>query len=123
MSDISKNESRSGSLKISQDVVASIAGYTATDIEGVVCLAPVSYNYLAGWLWEKQTVKPISIVINDGVAVIDIRLCIKSGVKIPELSRQVQSAVKEAVQNMTGVIVSKVNLHITNIAFAEDTAV
>ena len=31
-----------GSLKISQDVIASIAGYTAADTEGVASLAPMS---------------------------------------------------------------------------------
>ena len=121
MSDM-HNEPNAGSLKISHDVIASIAGYTATEIEGVASLAPMSSNPV-GWLLEKQTVKPVSISINGGVAVIDIRLCINNGVKIPELSKKVQVAVKEAVQNMTGILVSKVNLHIAGIAFAEDQTV
>lgn len=121
MSDMNK-QLNTGSLKISHDVVASIAGYTATEIEGVASLAPMSTNPV-GWLLEKQTVKPVSIALSDGVATIDIRLCIENGVKLPELSKKVQTAVKEAVQNMTGIVVSKVNLHIAGISFAEDQAV
>ncbi len=111
--------SNAGSLKISQEVIASIAGYTATDMEGVAALAPVPAN-LSGWL-ERQPLRPVSIQLEDGVAVIDIRLRVKHGVKIPELSRKLQSNVKEAVQNMTGVVVSKVNLQIAGVDF-EDTA-
>ncbi len=121
MSDNSKG-SGAGSLKISHDVVASIAGYTATEIQGVAGLASISTN-LAGWLWEKQIAKPVTVTISDGVAVIDISLVIRSGVKIPAVSKQVQAAVKEAVQNMTGIVVSRVNLHISGIHFADSAAV
>ena len=115
-----KYVSNAGSLKISQEVIASIAGYTATDMEGVSALATVPQN-LTGWL-EKQPLRPVSIQLNDGVAVIDIRLRIRHGAKIPELCRKLQANVKEAVQNMTGVVVSKVNLQITGVDFAEDAA-
>lgn len=107
-----------GSLKISQEVIASIAGYTATETEGVASLAAVPAN-LTGWL-EKQPLRPVSIQLDDGVAVIDIRLRVKHGAKIPELSRKLQSNVKEAVQNMTGVVVSKVNLQIAGVDFTEE---
>ena len=58
-----------GSLKISQDVIASIAGYAAADTEGVASLAPVSRS-ISGLFREKQPLKPISIQLEDGVAVI-----------------------------------------------------
>ncbi|MEG0541224.1 MAG: Asp23/Gls24 family envelope stress response protein [Angelakisella sp.] len=107
-----------GSLKISQEVIASIAEYTVNEIEGVAGLAPITPSF-TGWLLEKQTIKPVSIVITEGVAVIDIRICIKNDVRIPELSKKLQAAVKEAVQNMTGIVVSRVNLHIAGIVFPE----
>lgn len=116
MSEIYKESG--GSLKISHDVIASIAGYTATEIEGVASLASISSS-LAGWLWERQVISPVTVNINDGVAVIDISLNIESGAKIPDVSKRVQSAVKEAVQNMTGIVVARVNLHISGIRFAE----
>lgn len=109
-----------GSLKISQEVIASIAEYTVNEIEGVAGLAPISPS-LTGWLLEKQTIRPVSIVINEGVAVIDVRICIKNDVRIPELSKKLQAAVKESVQNMTGIVVSRVNLHIAGIVFPDAT--
>ena len=44
---------------------------------------------------------------------------IKAGVNIPETAEKIQSAVKEAVQNMTGIAVSRVNINIAGIVFAE----
>lgn len=113
-----KTQNSAGSLKISQEVIASIAEYTMNEIDGVAGLAPLSPS-LTGWLLEKQTVRPVSITISDGVAVIDLRICVKHHVKIPELSQKLQTAVKEAVQNMTGVVVSRVNLYIAGIVFPE----
>ena len=107
-----------GSLKISQEVIASIAEYTLAEIEGVAGLAPISPS-ATGWLLEKQTIRPISIVLTEGVAVIDIRIMVKNDVKIPELSAKIQTAVKEAVQNMTGIVVDSVNLHIAGIVFKD----
>ncbi len=108
-------ENASGSLKISTDVVASIAEYAVKEIEGVACLAPIVSN-IGGWLLEKQTIRPISIQMNDGLVTIDIRLLVEPNAKIPALSRKLQEAVKEAVQNMTGIVVSQVNLYIAGVA-------
>ena len=110
------NSPTAGSLKISQEVIASISGYTATDTEGVASLATLGLTERL----SKKPVRPVSIQLTDGVAVIDIRLRVKNGAKIPELSRKLQSSVKEAVQNMTGVVVSKVNLQIAGVDFSDE---
>lgn len=111
------NTQSAGNLKISQNVIASIAGYTATETEGVASLATVG---ITGRLGKKPT-RPVSIRMgDDGAAVIDIRVKIKHGAKIPELSRRLQSSVKDAVQNATGIYVSKVNLQIAGVDFSEE---
>lgn len=115
------HENTAGSLKISADVVASIAEYAVKEIEGVACLAPIVSN-IGGWLLEKQTIKPISIQMTDGVAAIDIRLLVEPNAKIPVLSRKLQEAVKEAVQNMTGIVVSRVNLYIAGVSLVRASA-
>lgn len=75
-------ENTAGSLKISSEVVASIAEYAVKEVEGVACLAPIVSN-IGGWLLEKQTIKPISIQMNEGKATIDIRLLVEPNAKIP----------------------------------------
>ena len=108
-------ENTAGSLKISSEVVASIAEYAVKEVEGVACLAPIVSN-IGGWLLEKQTIKPISIQMNEGKATIDIRLLVEPNAKIPVLSRKLQEAVKDAVQSMTGIEVATVNLYIAGVS-------
>ena len=107
-----------GNLKISREVIATIARYAALEIEGVDSLASFAPN-LKGWLLKKQSAKPIGIDLSDDVAVIELHVNIKAGVNIPETAEKIQSAVKEAVQNMTGIAVSRVNINIAGIVFAE----
>ena len=105
-----------GNLKISRDVLATIARYATMEIEGVASLASFTTN-IRGWLLIKQSAKPITIDLNDDIAAIDIHVNIKAGVNIPQTAEKIQSAVKEAVQNMTGIAVSRVNINIAEIVF------
>ena len=107
-----------GNLKISRDVIAKIARFDAIEIEGVDSLASFTTNH-KGWLIKKQSAKPIAIDLSDDIAVIDIHVNIKSGVNIPQVAEKIQAAVKEAVQNMTGIAVSRVNIDIAGIVFDE----
>ena len=59
--------------------------------------------------------KPISVELNDDVAEISVNVVVKYGCKIPQLSEKVQENVKNAVQNMTCITVSKVNVIVTGV--------
>ena len=50
---------------------------------------------------------------------ISIHLNVKAGVNIPQVSEKVQAAVKDAVQTMTGIAVSRVNIVVAGIVFDE----
>lgn len=116
---IDKNYTETGSLKISEDVLAAIAANAAKEIKGVagLLLRPIPENI--GILHKKKVDKGIRLSVKDGEAVIDIYVSIYNGVKIPETSEQIQAKVKEAIQNMTGITVSKVNVHISSLVIAE----
>lgn len=105
-----------GTLRISQDVIATIASCAATEIHGVAGLS--TYTSSIKNLLSKNAVnKSIVVDLGDDVAVIDVHLNLMAGTKIPAVSETVQRAVKEAVQNMTGITVSKVNVFIGDITF------
>ena len=111
-----ENTQPNGNLKISREVISTIAKYAALEVEGVASLASFTAN-LKGWLLRRKSAKPINIDLTDYVARIDLHINVKAGVKIPELAEKVQAAVKEAVQNMTGIAVSHVNIEISDIIF------
>ncbi len=110
-----------GSLKISQEVIASITKYAACEIEGIHSLAdsrlPIKSLSKSG-----ITTRPILINLNDDVAIIDVSVIVKAGYKIRTVSEELQKAVKDAIQNMTGITVSKVNVHIEGIQFQQESA-
>ena len=101
-------------LKISEDVVASIATIAAKEVEGVAELAVAPAN-LKGLFKSKSIKTSVEVDLNDGVAIIDIYLKIKYGAKVQPVSNEIQKKVKDSVQNMTGIAVSKVNIHISGI--------
>jgi Uncharacterized protein conserved in bacteria len=108
-----------GSLKISEDVLAAIAGNATKEIKGVagLSLRPAQDGFKI--FHKKNTGKAIRLEIKDGDAIIDIFVSLYSGIGIPDTSEQIQARVKETVQNMTGITVSKVNVHISGLIFAE----
>ena len=109
-----------GSVIISEDVIASIATNAAKDIDGVSSFSnrPVDVvsTIKSGSL---KVMSPVRIVQNGDDITVNIYLNLEPNKKIKEVSQEVQSGVKEAVQNMTGRLVSKVNVIVAGIDFEE----
>ena len=59
------------------------------------------------------------VEMRDGTAELTLNLVVKFGAKIPAVAEKVQENVKSAVQNMTNVTVSRVNLVIAGLAAEE----
>lgn len=106
-----------GTLRISQDVIATIATTTTTEIDGVAGMAPFASGLTSGWIWRAKSSRPVIVDLHDGIAGIDIHVNLVYGTRIPEVSSKIQQAVKDAVQNMTGVAVTKVNVYIAGVVF------
>lgn len=111
-------EQNSGNVKISDDVVASIAGIAAGEIDGVCGMAGGIAGELAEFLGTKKNPKKgVKIDIKPEGATIDLYIIVEFGKRIPELAWSVQENVKNSVETMTGIDVLKVNVHIEGISF------
>ena len=106
--------SQGGALKISHDVLATIARVAALEIEGVAGLAEES----GGFSLRRLRKKPVEIVLNNDFAEIDMHLSLMMGSCIGDVSAAVQTNVKDNVQTMTGIVVSKVNIYVDEVEFA-----
>ncbi len=111
-------QQETGNLKISEDVVASITNIASKEIEGVAELAVAPAN-IKGLFKSKAVKSSVEVDLNDGVAIIDVYLKLKYGAKVQAVSQEIQKKVKDSVQNMTGIAVSKVNVHIAGIVIDE----
>jgi len=107
-------KTNSGNIVISTDVVEKIALTAATDVTGVAGVVSKPQD-IKSIIRSKSVVKPVVCTSKDNQYVIDIFLKVKEGVKLSELATKVQKNIKEAVQNMTGTVVSKINVHICEI--------
>lgn len=110
------HESAVGTLRISKEVLVTIAATAASEVTGVdsVAASPVDFK---GMLSRRSFPKAVSIALNDDMAEITLHLVLKHGVKIPVVSEKVQRAVKESIQSMTAITVSKVNIVVEGIAY------
>ena len=103
-----------GNLVISEDVIASIALNAAKDDEGVSSFAARTPDVHSIFkLGEGAANQPgVRVLSSDNDVKIYIHVNIAPGTKIPKVAADIQKNVKNAVQSMTGKMVSKVNVSI-----------
>ncbi|MFG6383963.1 MAG: Asp23/Gls24 family envelope stress response protein [Lachnospiraceae bacterium] len=104
-----------GEVRIADEVVAIIAGLAATEVEGVSSMAGNITNELVSKLGMKNLSKGIKVDVKEHIVRVDVALYIRFGYAIPEVSNKVQERVKSAIENMTGLEVSSVNIRIAGV--------
>jgi uncharacterized alkaline shock family protein YloU len=111
-----KEEIDMGIVKISDEVVGIIAGLATTEIKGIVGMsAGLSGGFTQILSGKKNLSKGVKVNVGESSAAIDLYVVVEYGVRIPEVAVQVQDNVKKAVESMTGLIVSAVNIHVQNV--------
>lgn len=114
--DLQNMDLQGGSLQISTEVIAKIARCAALEVEGVAEVSCGTQNKKLKDLLEASIQPPVAVEMRDGTAELTLHLIMASGARIPAVAEKVQENVKSAVQNMTSVTVSRVNLVITGLA-------
>lgn len=110
-----------GNVKISVEVVSTIAGIATSEVNGVAGM----YGTFAGGIAEmlgakKSPSKGVKVDMEGNTASIDLYIVVEYGVRIPELAWEIQENVKNSVETMTGLDVQKVNIHIEGVSFEKD---
>ena len=118
-----RSENGEGQISFADDVVAVIAGLAAIEIDGVVAMSGGVADGIAEMLGRKNLTRGVKVEVGSSEAAIDLDLIARYGACIPEVARKVQENVKTAVQNMTNVTVSRVDLVIAGLAPAQDAAI
>ena len=109
-----------GDIRVSEEVVAIIAGLAATEVEGVSSMAGNITNEIVSKLGMKNLSKGIFVEVLDGEIKVDVALNIAYGYAIPEISAKVQEKVKSSVENMTGLTVAVVNIRIASVDMGDN---
>lgn len=111
------NQSDVGALKISEDVVAVIAGVAAAEVKGVTGMSGGIVGDISEILGKKNLSKGVKVDIGGKETSINMHVVVEYGVRIPEVAQKVQEKVKRAVEDMTGLKVREVNIHIQGVSF------
>ncbi len=106
-----------GKIIFATDVIATIAGLAATEVEGVDSLSGTVVEGITGMLGKKNLTKGIKVEVKEDEVALDMSLSVKYGTKIHGVCYKVQQSVKNAIETMTGLRVVTVNVTVQSVTF------
>ena len=103
-------------IKIASDVIAVISGVAVSEVKGVFAMA----GGFAGGISEvlkgkKNLAKGIKVEATEKTAKIDVNIIVEYGSRIPDVAFEIQNRVKKSVEEMTGLKVEEVNVHVQGV--------
>ena len=104
-----------GEVRVADEVVAIIAGLAATEVEGVESMAGNITNELVSKLGMKNLSKGVKVHVGENDVTVNLALNLKYGTQIPAVSAKVQDKVKSAIETMTGLSVTEVNIKVASV--------
>ena len=108
----------SGSLQISTEAVAKIARLAALEVDGVAAVAAGGAQSVRGLLSKTSLHNPVTVELQDGIARLRVHILAVYGAKVMQVCEKVQENVKQTVQNMTGITVSRVDVIVAGLGEA-----
>ncbi|MBQ8109740.1 MAG: Asp23/Gls24 family envelope stress response protein [Clostridia bacterium] len=121
-SDVKLNENPNGTVSFATEVVATIAGLAATEVDGVASMISPSSG-LADMFTRKSNrnlTKGVRIDLADNKVSVDITITVDYGSPVPDVARNIQENVKKAIETMSGLDVRNVDVHVTGISFEKE---
>ncbi len=116
ITEIEEIEEKNDGIKIANDVVAVIAGVAISEVPGVASMS----GGFAGGITEvlsgrKNLSKGVKVEADEKEVKIDVNIIVEYGSRIPDVAFEIQNRVKKSVENMTGLKVSEVNVHVQGV--------
>ena len=108
-----------GSVRIADEVISIIAGLAATEIQGVAGMSGGLVGGIADLLGKKNLSKGVKVHIGEKQVAIDLYVIMEYGVSIPDIAIKIQEKVKDSVENMSGMQVMEINIHVEGISTIE----
>lgn len=120
---VEANVNAGGTIRIADEVVSIIAGLAATEVDGISAMSGGLAGGIAEILGKKNFAKGVKVEVGEREAAVDLYIIVEYGVRIPDVALTVQENVKKAIENMTGLNVVEVNVHVQGVGFPEDNKV
>ena len=109
-------EGTNDGIKIANDVIAVIAGVAVSEVPGVASMSGGFAGGISEVLSGKKNLsKGIKVDAGEKEVKIDVNIIVEYGSRIPDVAFEIQNRVKKSVENMTGLKVSEVNVHVQGV--------
>jgi uncharacterized alkaline shock family protein YloU len=106
----------SGKTTIAAEVLVSIAKLTTLDVSGVSHLTPPPGNI--GRLFKNTSNDGVRIIVEEDTVFLDLFVVLKRDINIRDVCHTIQSRVTRAIQEMVGMEVGRVNVHVEDIDYS-----
>lgn len=119
---IEVKETEINGIKISEEVVAQIAGKAASEVSGVAGMSGGIVGGLSEMLGGKKNFsKGVKVQVGEKETTIDLFIIVEYGARIPDIAWEIQNKVKTVVESMTGLKVVDINIHVQGLNIAKET--
>jgi uncharacterized alkaline shock family protein YloU len=113
--DMVLSEQSHGAIRIADEVVSIIAGLATLEVAGIAGMSGGFVGGIAEILGKRNLSKGVKVAVGETETAIDLYVITDYGVSIPDVAKAVQKNVKTAIENMTGLEVVQVNVHVQGI--------
>jgi uncharacterized alkaline shock family protein YloU len=117
---VKDQQNREDKIRISEEVIATIAGIAASGNENVASMGGGFVDGIAGMLGRKAPSKGIKVELKENQVSLDIAVVMQYGCKIHEAARDMQGRVRNAVEEMTGLEVLNVNVSVLGVSINKE---
>ena len=108
-------EGTEGQAVVSDDVIATVVGLAAAEVEGVAHLSGNLTKEVIGRNGIKNNSKGVKISLIDGRVATELSVCVQYGYSVPRVAKNVQERVRSAIESMLGFESDRVTLHVVGV--------
>lgn len=103
-------------VRISEDVLTTVAGIAASDVDGVAGLNGGVADSLLSLVGKKSPAAGVRVAEGEKGLILEVSLTLCYGYCAPKVAVAVQKAVIAAVEDMIGLVPAAVNVSVTDVA-------
>ena len=107
----------SNSINYANEVVSTIAGLAAAEVEGIAGMCSANGSLLSK---KSSLTKGVKVEVGSEEASVDLYISVEYGASIRKASQDAQEAVRKAIESMTGLHVVRVDVHVQSVSFEKE---
>ena len=108
------------SIVYANEVIATIAGVAATEVEGIASMCNISGGSLLGK--KNSMTKGVKVEVGAEEVSVDLYLTVEYGTPIQKAAHDTQENVRRAIESITGLHVSRVDVHVQGVSFEKENS-